>query len=137
MEWLDINSEDGYETTPLTDDNDWKEIGNNIRKKRKKHKWTQEELAGRICSDRNIVSRHENAEVQITLESLLKYAIVFDCGLSDLLPVRFRDKDKDSMNQLKGLTPGLYATMCLLSTMPVEKQETMNRAIQSILDFAA
>lgn len=126
MEWLDIND-------PLLEDRDWTEIGDNIRKKRQKRKWTQEELAGRICSDRNIVSRHENADVKITFENLLKYAAVFNCPLNDLLPARFRA----GAEQLKGLTPELYATMCVLATMTSEKQIAMNRAIRNIIEFAA
>lgn len=125
MEWLDDK--------PLLSEEAWTEIGDNIRKHRKKHKWTQAELAGYVGSDYRVVSRHEQGE-HMELETLMRYCAVFGCSANDLLPLSFQG----SINaNLSGILPSLYETICIVSKMPFEKQIFINDIISKLLQQVA
>lgn len=118
--------EQWLEKTPLLGDGELREIGNNICEKRIARSWTQEDLAGRIGSDHRVVSRHENGH-GMNLEMLLRYASVFDCPVTALLPERFRQK----------LSSAMMETFTAVALLPKEKQDRIAAMIWIAIGLAA
>ncbi len=125
MEWLDDK--------PLLSKAEWIEIGNNIRKYRKSHKWTQDELAGYMRTDYRVVSRHEQGG-HMDLETILKYSVVFGCSANELLPLSFRGGIETN---LAGILPSLYDTISVVSKLPFEKQIFIADIISKLLQQVA
>ncbi|MBD5394199.1 MAG: helix-turn-helix transcriptional regulator [Lachnospiraceae bacterium] len=63
---------------------DYKDLGSRIRIKRKEHKMSQEELAGKAQLSTQHISNVENARSKIGLEKLVDIANVLDCSLDEL-----------------------------------------------------
>ena len=77
-------------------------IGENIKKKRIKKDWTQEELGLEIGLTRMKVSRIEKG-YNITLTTLLKLALALDVKPENIIKVNFISKKED----LEGLVENL------------------------------
>ena len=111
--------EQWLEKTPLLGNDELREIGNLLFKKRKARRWSQKDLAGYIGSDHRVVSRHENGD-KMNLESLLRYSKVFECSMEALLPEKFR---QNMSSQL----PDAFAELAVL---PEEKQNQIAALIR-------
>ncbi len=59
-------------------------IRNNIRKLRKQHKMSQEQLAEKIDCCREHITRIENGRLNLGLENFIKIADVFNVSLDEL-----------------------------------------------------
>ncbi len=70
----------------------YKQLGENIRKYRKKRKISQEELAFRISSARNYIGCIERAEKAPSLATVFDIARALNLQLEDL----FKDLDENS-----------------------------------------
>lgn len=111
---------------PLLGDNELREIGTLIFQKRTARGWTQEDLAGFIGSDYRVVSRHENGH-GMNLESLMRYANVFNCPVAALLPAKFR----------QGLSTKLLEMLVEVAGLPEEKQNKIAAMIKTAIELAA
>ena len=63
-----------------------KQLGANIRAKRKEQCISQEKLALQCGVDRSYMGRIERGEVNITVEKLYQIASVLKCEITSLLP---------------------------------------------------
>lgn len=113
---------------PLFGKDEWREMGENIYTKRKHLGWTQEELAGHLKSDHRVVSRHENGG-GIELEMLMRYSMLFECEITDLLPEKYRVK--------RSLTPKMSECITRAAALPAEKQDKLSNVMQATIDAVA
>jgi len=58
-----------------------------LKQLRKKHKFTQEEIAKRINVERNTISRYENGNLTPKIETLIQLAIVYNTTTDYLLGI--------------------------------------------------
>ena len=58
-------------------------VGNKIRRLRKEHKLTQNELAARIGVQQSDLSRMEKGEYRVSLDTLFKILAEFDLGIGE------------------------------------------------------
>jgi len=110
----------------LFDEKDWHDIGDNIRSLRKDNAWTQQQLADRIDMDYKVISRHENGQA-MTLDTLVKYSMAFNCSVDRLIPVKYRNGEST------GLSSDVLDCLHGISTLPVVQQDAIAKAIKSIL----
>ncbi|WP_144373183.1 helix-turn-helix domain-containing protein [Vogesella urethralis] len=61
-------------------------FGNNLRRKRKEMKISQDDLALLAGMDRSYVGRIERGETSVTLEKVYLLANVLQCDVRELLP---------------------------------------------------
>lgn len=61
-------------------------FGNNLRRKRKEMKISQDDLALLAGMDRSYVGRIERGETRVTLEKVYLLANVLQCDVRELLP---------------------------------------------------
>lgn len=60
-------------------------VGNNIRKLRLEHEWTQEELADRLGVSRSALSNYESELREPAIDLLIKLADVFNTTIDELV----------------------------------------------------
>ena len=99
---------------------------NRIREKRKARGWSQNDLAEYLGSDYRVVSRHENGH-GMNLESLVRYSRVFNCPITSLLPMKFR----------QNISPQLIDVLVAVAVLPEEKQNTIAAMIRMAINLAA
>ncbi len=73
-------------------DNDRYEVGQKIRKRRLELGLSQDELADRIGTSRNYISRHENGQHDMSICTLFQYAAALEANPTMLCPDRFRQE---------------------------------------------
>ena len=120
--WLESNG-------PQFAEKEWNAVGREIYRRRKKHGWTQEDLAGYMGADHRLISRHENGE-SMSVETLVKYAVVLDCPVDDLLPT------KNQRNGLAELSPEVKETLQSVACLPEEDQLIINEMLKNALRLA-
>jgi len=108
---------------------EWREVGKEIRRRRKLIKWTQEDLAGYMDSDHRVVSRHENGE-SMSVETLVKYASALGCTTDALLPLHLKREE------LRGINPQLQETLRAVSSLQEAQQLAINQILVSALNMA-
>ncbi len=108
---------------------EWNAVGHEIYRRRKKRGWTQEDLAGYMNSDHRLISRHENGE-SMNVETLVKYAAVFDCSVDDLL------QTNNQRGGLAGLSSELVDTLQSVASLPEEDQQIINDMLKNALRLA-
>lgn len=84
----------------LKNDNDKFEIGNKIRDRRVALSLSQDDLADRMGTDGNSVSRHENGSREMKVSVFCQYAEALSANPSDLLPDRLSKKPKGAYTKL-------------------------------------
>ncbi len=113
---------------PLFGKDDWRIIGQEIRRRRKQKKWTQEDLAGYMNTDYRVISRHENGK-GMSVETLVKYVTVFECSMESFLPKNCRKIE------LSGIVPSLVDTLLVVGKLPESKQLLINGIIRGTLEM--
>jgi transcriptional regulator with XRE-family HTH domain len=82
-------------------------VGGKIRKLRKEHKLTQNELAQRIGVQQSDLSRMEKGEYRVSLDTLFKILAEFDMGIGeffdDLARTAFNPQDVQVIRDLRSL----------------------------------
>ena len=82
-------------------------VGGKIRKLRKEHKLTQNELAQRIGVQQSDLSRMEKGEYRVSLDTLFKILAEFDMGIGeffdDLARTAFSPQDVQLIRDLRSL----------------------------------
>jgi transcriptional regulator with XRE-family HTH domain len=82
-------------------------VGGKIRKLRKEHKLTQNELAQRIGVQQSDLSRMEKGEYRVSLDTLFKILAEFDMGIGeffdDLARTAFSPQDIQLIRDLRSL----------------------------------
>lgn len=82
-------------------------VGGKIRKLRKEHKLTQNELAQRIGVQQSDLSRMEKGEYRVSLDTLFKILAEFDMGIGeffdDLARTAFSPQDVQLIRDLRAL----------------------------------
>ncbi len=73
-------------------ENDRYEIGQKIRERRQELGLSQDELADRIGTSRNYISRHENGQHDMSACTLFQYAAALEIEPGALCPDRFRQE---------------------------------------------
>lgn len=76
------------------------EIGNRIYTLRKRKRMTLEQLSQPTGIDPRVISRHENGQL-CNVETLVKYAIVLECSIEDLLPASIACQIKDESEEMR------------------------------------
>ena len=61
-------------------------LGLHIKQLREAKGWTQKELAERLYTQKQWVSRVEKGQPSIRIETVVKLALIFDIEISELLP---------------------------------------------------
>ena len=106
--WLDL---------PPFGQEERKEIGRNIRKYRKRKKWTQEDLAEAIGKEPTMVSKHECAQQSCGIDTLAYYAIALGCLVEDLLPESMRNHLLMGQDPLNGMIEQCHSVRIESSTL--------------------
>lgn len=83
------------------------EIGQNIRARRKALGLSQDDLADRLGTDRNAISRHENGSREMGIIAFCDYTEALMANPSDLLPERVRPKLEGTYAELMETAAGL------------------------------
>ncbi len=91
----------------LKNDNDIYEIGNKIRDRREALGLSQDELADRIGTDKNSVSRHENGTREMKIAVFCQYADALSTDPDSLLPERLLKKPERNYEKLLDVASGL------------------------------
>ena len=91
----------------LKEERDKYEIGEKIRYKRTALGLSQDELADRLGTDGNSVSRHENGTREMKVTVFCQYAQALDADASELLPDRLLKKPRGKQAELLKETEGL------------------------------
>ena len=90
-------------------ENIYLEIGKRIRQQRKARGLTQEELAEKLSTTMQYISRLERAKNKVSIEYLYRIADALDCSIYTLLPATQLPQRKffseDLMYQLEHCTP--------------------------------
>lgn len=73
-------------------DNDRYEVGQKIRERRQELGLSQDELADRIGTSRNYISRHENGKNDMSISTLFQYAAALETDPTVLCPDRFKQE---------------------------------------------
>lgn len=83
------------------------QIGQNIRARRKALGLSQDDLADRLGTDRNAISRHENGSREMGIIAFCDYSEALMANPSDLLPERVRPKLEGTYAELMETAAGL------------------------------
>lgn len=75
-------------------------IKNNLRKLRKQHNLTQDQLSRYTGLHQSLIYRIENGKANLTCENMILLARYFNCRLSDLLDVDLPDCKNDAEKKL-------------------------------------
>ena len=78
------------QTVAWRNDNDRFEVGQKIRDRRLELGLSQDELANRIGTSRNYISRHENGQHDMSICTLFQYAEALESNPQLLCPDRFK-----------------------------------------------
>lgn len=95
-------------------------LGNNIRKLRQAHGWSQTELAEKVGVTAAYIGMLERSEKEPKLSTLIRIANIFETGLDSLLSEKL-------ISERRSIASDYFQS---ISKMPVESQKT----IFSILD---
>lgn len=84
-------------------------VGRKIRELRKRHKLTQTELAARIGIQQSDLSRMEQGEYRVSLDTLFKILAEFDLGVGeffdDVARTNFTPQDVQLVRHYRSLPP--------------------------------
>ena len=100
-------------------------IGNRIQSLRKQRGWTLDNLSATTGIDPKVISRHQNGGL-CNLESMIKYALAFECEIEDLLPPKVSC-------QISGKTENEHKYWLLL----MELTESRKRAVFGMISALA
>ena len=78
------------------------ELGNLIQKYRKEKKLTQEDLAGLLSTDRNVISRYERGETIPSAIILMQIAQCLDEPMDSFVPQKLKCKN-NYKNQIRDI----------------------------------
>lgn len=84
-------------------------VGRKIRRLRKERRLTQTELSSRIGIQQSDLSRMENGEYRVSLDTLFKILAVFDVGIGDFFDEAGREpigtREARIVREFKALAP--------------------------------
>ena len=108
----------------LRNENDKYETGEKIRRKRMALGLSQDELADRLGTDGNSVSRHENGTREMKLSVFCQYAEALRTDPSELLPDRLSAHRQGSLARLTAAAADLSEQDLALLLMMAERMKT-------------
>ena len=114
------------QTVIWRNDNDPAEIGQKIRDRRQELGLSQDELADRIGTSRNYVSRHENGKHDMSACTLFQYAEALETDPLMLSPDRFKKEP-----EAERLQP-LIKILTLLSDDSLRTIQAMAERLQQL-----
>ncbi len=114
------------------------EIGSRLRDLRKQRRLTQTELARQIGIQQSDLSRMENGEYRVSLDSLFKILAVLDVEIADFFDAEARrqetrpqplaHEDMQTLHLLRQLSPEARREVLEFLEFKVRKEQTESRA---------
>ena len=103
-------------------------FSDNLKKMRKKSKFTQEELAEKVCVSRQSVSKWECSEAYPEMKNILKLCEIFNCKLNDLV--------NENLADFNSLDEGIKMSVVKFKKEKQQKVKGLSKAIYIISDIA-